>query len=248
MVATDLWKKLGSAVLDIPPSSLGWPGLSAQSSYYDSEERVSRDDLSYVSEIMERNAILPENTRLSKVRANESIAFNLLQASVETNSEPLRLAHCDERGAVYLQRGDHGVELEKICSDLSEAMIHASNPRQKTVLRKYIESFQSGDLEAYRESQRNWVKDLSPAVENIFGFVEPYRDPAGTRAEFEGIVAIKDAKETETLRNLVEISPHIIQLLPWAEGATSNNGKGPFEKSLFEPPDFTSIHGHDQAP
>lgn len=72
------------------------------------------------------------------------------------------------------------------------------------------------------------------------GFVEPYRDPHGVRAEFESLVAIADDGETAMLAKLVELSPRFIRRLPWA--TEDNDGKGPFEKSLFEPPDFSSIH------
>ena len=82
----------------------------------------------------------------------------------------------------------------------------------------------------------------SSDLENIFGFVEPYRDPYGTRAEFEGLVAISDTEETKALTKLVENSATFIKKLPWAEGTKENDGKGPFEKALFEPPDFASIH------
>lgn len=88
-----------------------------------------------------------------------------------------------------------------------------------------------------------WVKDIKPAVEMVMGFVEPYRDPFGVRAEFEGLVGIVNREETKALTTLVENSTKFIRRLPWAEGSTENEGKGPFEKSLFEAPDFTSVQG-----
>jgi dipeptidyl-peptidase-3 len=74
----------------------------------------------------------------------------------------------------------------------------------------------------------------------FFGFVEPYHDPRGIRAEFEGLVAIADDEETRLLAKLFENSATFIRRLPWA--TSENDGKGPFKKSLFEPPDFSSIH------
>jgi dipeptidyl-peptidase III len=109
------------------------------------------------------------------------------------------------------------------------------------MLEQYVESFTTGSLDVYRDSQRSWIADKAPKIENIFGFVEPYRDPAGVRAEFEGLVAIADAQETKLLTNLVRESDKFIRRLPWIEH--ENSGKGPFEKNLFEPPDFSSIHG-----
>jgi dipeptidyl-peptidase-3 len=137
--------------------------------------------------------------------------------------------------------GDHSEELARICASLSEAKKFAANEKQERFLSHYIESFRTGDLEIYRNSQRTWITDKSPRVENIFGFVEPYRDPYGIRAEFEGLVAIMDLEETSKLTKLVESSNIFIKRLPWA-GNDENDGKGPFEKALFEPPDFTSIH------
>ena len=63
-------------------------------------------------------------------------------------------------------------------------------PRQRLFLRQYIQSFESGGLHNYKETQKTWIRDSAPIVEKIFGFVEPYRDPFGIRAEFEGPVAI----------------------------------------------------------
>ncbi|CAJ2507278.1 Uu.00g084640.m01.CDS01 [Anthostomella pinea] len=114
------------------------------------------------------------------------------------------------------------------------------SPLDSYVVGKYLESFRLGSLEKYRDSQRLWVTDKAPKVESVFGFVEPYRDPAGIRAEFEGLVGIADAEETKLLSNLVRHSDKFIRRLPWA--SAENNGKGAFEKSLFDPPDFASIH------
>jgi dipeptidyl-peptidase-3 len=40
----------------------------------------------------------------------------------------------------------------------------------------------------------------------------------------------------------VQKSSIFIRRLPWAVGSDENDGKGPFEKELFESPDFTSLH------
>lgn len=73
--------------------------------------------------------------------------------------------------------------------------------------------------------------------------MELYRDSYGVRAEFEDLVPNLDTEETKALTTLVEHSAKFIRRLPWVDGtSTENDGKGPFEKALFEPPDFTSIH------
>ena len=140
-----------------------------------------------------------------------------------------------------LVRGDYSSDLQRVCAELAEASKYAANDLQRGFLKAYIESFQTGSLDTYRESQRIWVRDKAPRVENIFGFVEPYRDPHGIRAEFEALVAIADDAETRLLARVVENSATFIRRLPWA--TAENDGRGPFEKNLFKPPDFSSIHG-----
>jgi hypothetical protein len=49
----------------------------------------------------------------------------------------------------------------------------------------------------------------------VIGFVEQYRDPAGSRAEFEGIVALADKEATKKLSKMVESSEEFIAELPW---------------------------------
>lgn len=192
--------------------------------------------------MLEDKAIYPENTRLRKVDNRNVVTYELLQASVEADKHPTPLGTLQSGEPVLIVRGDHSTELANICSSLSEAAKYTSNDKQRLFLSQYIESFRTGSLHVYRDSQRTWIQDKNPRVENIFGFVEPYRDPAGIRSEFEALVAISDAGETRKLLTLVEHSDTFIKRLPWAEGDSENNGKEPFEKALFEPPDFTSIH------
>ncbi|KAG8417411.1 hypothetical protein J3459_006699 [Metarhizium acridum] len=54
------------------------------------------------------------------------------------------------------------------------------------------------------------------------------------------MVGIADRDEVSRLKLLVESSTAIIRQLPWAVESV-NDGKGPFEKSLFEAPEFTSV-------
>ncbi len=190
---------------------------------------------------MEKNSIEPENTRLSKRIEGGAPVFHILQVSAETSSAPTGLAGGDHGLIVRVASGDHAAELSRVCAALREATKYASNETQVKVLNEYIESFTIGSTEAYRRSQRTWVTDLSPRVESIFGFVEPYRDPYGVRAEWEGIVSISDPDQTRKLAGLVSDSAKVISLLPWA--SKENDGKGPFEASLFQAPDFTIVHG-----
>lgn len=238
----ELWEDISGAMLAVPPYGLGYAGINAQSAYYPHGEggSMTRDEIAAVSSVLEGRSISPENTRVRKIGERY---YEVLQASVDESASSEELTS-DDGHKIRIMAGDHSEDLSRVCEFLSEASKYAGNDTQRSFLSKYIESFRTGNLEAYRDSQRAWIKDKNPRVENIFGFVEPYRDPYGVRAEFEGLAAISDTEETRVLLNLVDHSDKFIRRLPWVGGEDSvNNGKGHFEKALFEPPDFTSIHG-----
>ena len=225
------------------PSSLGFPSEVAQSTYYPGIVRIKPEEVERVSRILEKRDVYPENTRIEKIFEDGQTVYKVLQASTDTDSSTshLQISIPGSSDKIVIIPGDHADELKKVCQYLEKGKQYAANSQQKAVIDQYLETFKTGEVEAFKESQRLWVKDLQPTVENAFGFVEPYRDPHGTRAEFEGIVAFVNAEETRVLTKLVESSAEYICDLPWAENATENNGKGLFEKELFEPPDFTSL-------
>ena len=237
-----LFDEIAEPMLSTPPFSLGYPGDLAQSAYYPGPCIISKDEVALVSKALEGRPVFPENTRIRKVESAGTSFFEVLQASVEKDEISQEFSLPDFKGIVQMRRGDHSQELARICFSLAAALNYAANETQKEFLAQYIESFQTGSLHAYCDSQRTWIRDKAPRVENIFGFVEPYRDPYGTRAEFEGLVAISDTEETKALMKLVENSATFIKKLPWAKGTKENDEKGPFEKALFEPPDLASIH------
>ncbi|KAH2684222.1 hypothetical protein KXV51_000383 [Aspergillus fumigatus] len=226
----ELSVKVRDALFRPLPDSLGVPSDTSQSTYYLGEGTLDNmDEVSAVSKLVELLYIFPENTRLRKsVTAEGEISrrtYDILQASIGEDEATLQepddqSAHCTR---IRLIRGDHKEELKKINQSLSEAMKYAANCEQQKLLSGIAESFASGDLNAYRQAQRVWVKDKAPKIETVFGFVEPYRDPLGVRAE------------------LAEIASDIIPQLPWAEGYDESNRKGPFEKELFDIPDFASV-------
>ncbi|PMB73148.1 putative dipeptidyl peptidase 3 [Beauveria bassiana] len=234
--ATERLSAIMQPLLAVPPFGLGYPNDNAASAYYPGTERISHEEVAKESKVMAAHAIEPENTRLQKFVVGVKPLYHVLQASVETDERPQPLAN-----DVYLVRGDYSKELRSVVSSLGEASKYVANDKQSAFLSHYIETFQTGHLDAFRKSQKIWVTDQAARAEHVIGFVESYRDPAGIRSEWEALVGIADKDEVARLKCLVESSDIFIRQLPWAvEGV--NDGKGPFEKSLFEAPDFTSLH------
>ncbi|KAL2834225.1 peptidase family M49-domain-containing protein [Aspergillus cavernicola] len=238
-----LWEQIRDPMFQKPPLSLGPPSKLTQSTYYLGYELENGDssfweDATLASEVMQELSILPENTRLRKERLSvETEVLSILQESVtETTS-----VYNDARGVVprskgiQIVTGDHKDELARINAYLQKALEYTCNQSQYESITRLQDSFTTGNLATYKESQSIWVTDKAPMVESVLGFVEPYRDPLGVRSEFEGIVGIPDAGETQTLKELSEVADSFVSKLPWV------NGEGAFEKSHFEAPDFSSV-------
>ena len=235
-----LFEKISVPILSQSPSGLGYPSDEAQSSYY-LGKAISMDELKEISNFLVEHSIHPENTRVRKsVSERYHTVYEILVASVETTDEA-RQFDLPRLGTVRLVYGDHSGQLAKVCESLEKANDYAPD-LQRTIILDYLTSFRTGNVEAYRESQKNWIRDRKPAVESIFGFVEPYRDPFGVRAEFEGLVSIVNEEETEKLEVLVRESSRFVQRLPWVGSTTQNEGKGPFERSELPESTFSSIH------
>ncbi|KAL2850880.1 dipeptidyl peptidase III [Aspergillus pseudodeflectus] len=227
-----------------PPASLGPPGPFTQTAYYFGDNCLeSPEVLSSISKLMEDLSIHPENTRLQRYKESGTDCYDILQASVDESTEVLNSTtyRSLEDKHIRLVRGDHREELEQVCRCVRRASRYTSNPAQQQVLHQTMDSFLLGDLELYREAQKTWITDKAPTVETVLGFVEPYRDPLGVRAEFEGIVGIPEPSETELLNKLANVADIFVAKLPWVNEGTGSIRKGPFEKDIFDPPDFSSV-------
>ncbi|KAJ5543131.1 hypothetical protein N7535_005560 [Penicillium sp. DV-2018c] len=241
--ATTLWEQVQDAMFQIPPLGLGPPDQLTQSTYYPGHEIASfQEDAALVTKVMDELKILPENTRVEKrTLAPKDEVLDILQASV---AERISICHVTNsptpNGKTFrLVNGDHKDQLARINAYLGKALEYVSNQFQYEVIRKIQESFTTGDLAAYKDSQRIWVNDKAPPVETVIGFIEPYRDPLGIRSEFEGIVGIPDPDQTRTLKQLAKEADEFVYRLPWVNRECGT--KGPFEKEVFEAPDFSSV-------
>lgn len=148
-------------MVQIPPYSLGYPGDQAQSAYYPGGRQITSDEIAMVSRALEEQSIFQENTRIRKASSSNVPTFEVLQASVEEHTQIDEFVLPEPGGVIRLKRGDHLEELERICSALSEASKHAANDSQRLFISQYIESFKTGSLDIYHDSQRARIRDKS---------------------------------------------------------------------------------------
>lgn len=217
----------------------GFPSQGHMSNYYPESPDITREEIEKVGELLGLKGILPENTR---IRKTESGNYEVLIASALSKPPPegsdageittWELSPPFEGRKVSLVFGDHQEEMAKIALHIKKAGLHAANDTQKKMMDEYAKSFGTGSLEAFKESQKLWVKDKGPDVESNIGFIETYRDPAGIRGEWEGMVAMVNKERTQAFQKLVEAAPTAIPKLPWSKD---------FEKDEFSAPDFTSL-------
>lgn len=146
---------------------------------------------------MQSKGLLPENTRLRKTQDG---VFELLIASAATSipaeggdigkeTDYIVSDGSLEGKTIKLVYGDYAKEMATITKFTQKAAENAENETQEKMHLAYAKSFQDGSLEAFKDSQRHWIRDQGPMVECNIGFIETYRDPAGIRGEWEGFAA-----------------------------------------------------------
>lgn len=217
----------------------GFPGQGHMSSYYPDSPDITQQEIEQAGDFLGKKKLLPENTR---IRKREDGIYEVLIASA-LSKPPLGGSDTGEETAwdlegplkgkkISLVFGDHQEEMAKIALEIKKAGKYAANPTQKMMMDEYALSFGTGSLNAFKESQKLWVKDIGPEVECNIGFIETYRDPAGIRGEWEGFAAMVNKERTRAFKKLVDAAPAMISKLPWSSE---------FEKDTFTPPDFTSL-------
>lgn len=102
----------------------------------------------------------------------------------------------------WIVGGKYGAALEKIVENLKLARPYAEDEKQKEIIDKTIEFYETGDLKIFDEYSILWISSTEPLVDFVNGFIECYGDPLGLKSSWESIVNFKDivaTKRTETL-------------------------------------------------
>ena len=240
-----LWEQIKDGLFPSAKESqmhLGYPSEGHVSTYYPESPDITKEEITILSDFLESQKLLPENTR---IRTTQS-GYEVLIASARTDPsskdrdipqsewEISSIPNGDKLKGdkLVLTFGDYSREMDTIASAISNAAKHALNDTEKQMMLEYARSFTTGSLQAYKQSQRLWIRDKKPQVETDIGFVETYRDPHGIRGEWEGFVAMVNKERTKAFGKLVDAAPSLIPKLPWDKE---------FEKDKFLSPDFTSL-------
>ena len=216
---------------------LGFPAEGHVSSYYLGDHKVSLEDMNTLKEyLFAKHGFMAVNVRIKKLAEHKFeilVASETLRNMFETIYPAGELTLDDPANTVVCFKfGDHSREMKLIAKYLREAQKYVANETEYDMLAQYIKHFETGSGPAHKESQKLWVRDISPAVETNIGFIETYREPSGVIGEFEALVSIQNKERTRKFGALVNNAEEFIKLLPW--DAT-------FEKPKFNPPDFTSL-------
>ncbi|ETN46902.1 uncharacterized protein HMPREF1541_01091 [Cyphellophora europaea CBS 101466] len=217
---------------------LGYPDQGHMSTYYPDSEGITKEEIQVVGDVLEGKGLPIENTRLRKTKDGD---FELLVASADEPTgderdlkgvEEIDLTGNLEGKKLTFVFGDYREQMAAVEREIKLAEKAALNDKEAKMMAEYAKSFGKGSIEAYKESQRWWIKDKKPMVETDIGFVETYRDPHGVRGEWEGFVAMVNLERTKAFEKLVNAAGTFIPKLPWSTV---------FEKDKFLSPDFTSL-------
>jgi dipeptidyl-peptidase-3 len=181
------YKATNGAIFSSDPPGimhLGYLDNGHMTTYYPNSPSITKEDIRAVSDFLEKKKLMPENTRLHKTKEGN---FELLIASAVTeipkeggdigSETAFKLEDGPLKGhTVTLVYGDYSKLMALIAQYHEKAAENSENENQKNMQLEYVRSFSSGSMQAFKNSQRYWIRDKGPMVESNIGFVETYRD------------------------------------------------------------------------
>ncbi|NUN08996.1 MAG: dihydrofolate reductase [Ignavibacteriaceae bacterium] len=103
---------------------------------------------------------------------------------------------------VWKKGGMYDEAISRIIFWLKKAADTAENKKQKAVILKLIEYYETGDLKLFDDYSVLWVKDTDSKIDFINGFIETYGDPMSMRGTFESVVSFRDEEATARLERI----------------------------------------------
>ena len=109
--------------------------------------------------------------------------------------------------------GRYARELRTIIGFLQKAEPFAEEA-QRRVLHRLGDYLASGDPEAFRAYNLDWVS-MDPPVDTINGFIETYKDPRSRKGAWQGVVYVVDKERTRRLKALAAEAQYFEDRAPW---------------------------------
>uniref|UniRef100_A0A7E4VIE1 Dipeptidyl peptidase 3 n=1 Tax=Panagrellus redivivus TaxID=6233 RepID=A0A7E4VIE1_PANRE len=225
-----VWDAIVDRVYSLEKNCLALGFSDAGVTMYHSKN-VTKADAELVDRYFKKKNLESWNTRLIKTTINKDgktkthFIIRLAAGESAIISEELF-----EDVIITVKSGDYGQLLTRVNDALKEAIPTMIKNKK---LEMYIKSFKNGHIADHKEASRHWIKDKGPAVESYIGFIENYRDPAGTRSEFEGFVSAVNKETSRKFQALVDNAEAFLARLPWGKD---------YEKDTFLRPDFTALN------
>lgn len=160
----ELYGKVKDDIYAATPNArllLGYPADGHVSGYY--SQNISKEDVEFVQRFLEENNISALNTRLFKDNAGK---YEVKIACSNTNKASQ--THQYNGKTIIVKYGDFSKEMTLAASYIEKAVQYSGNENQRSMLKAYVDSFRTGSIEAHKESQRYWIRDVGPTGTSLF--------------------------------------------------------------------------------
>ena len=189
---------------------------------------------------MNKTKIGPENTRVRKVIKDGMPVLQLLQASAETG--PLNYGQDELADGIFFLSEQITQKNWQVSAPLWKKQKNMQATKSKAIS-QYITSNASA-LTAWKhfKSRKRFEWRMYPREWRTYFGSSNLTTTRLKSAPNGRLISIANADEIKKLINFADSLTIFIRQRPWAIRGV-NDGKGPFEESLFEALDFISVHG-----
>ena len=229
---SELWEECYDRMYSLTPRQrqMGLGATKGITTYFSAN--CDEGDAKLANAFLDSIGLSAYNTRLFKDDTTGNYTVKLASSSTDDAPNDPKKVHEYEGKSFTITKGDYKPIMGRVVAAIKEAIPHAANPTQVSMLEKYVESFTDGSIDAHKDASRYWIRDTGPAVESYIGFIESYRDPSGVRGEWEGFVSCVNKEVSKKFQVLVDQAESFLKSMPWPSE---------LEKDTFLRPDFTSL-------